>query len=176
LKLEKSGMPSFNLIFVAIIGLTLSGLSLVVETTIHDKFLAHAQQTQIQTCQVTTHPPTPTELCPLYEQGHTAAGLDDIASSTSPPGEAGYGGNSSTNSMNYTHSFSSLNYGGYDIHGRFAQGYYSYFGIADNFTKNHDILGAKLGQYQTPTGAIYETEYLEFGNGTTKQIPYQNIG
>jgi len=128
------------------------------------------------TCQVTTHPPTPTESCPLYEQGHTAAGLDDIASSTPQPGEAGYGGNNSANSMNFTHSFSSLKYGSYDIHGLFAQGYYSYFGIADNFTKNHDILGAKLGQYQTPTGEIYKTEYLDFGNGTTKQIPYQNMG
>jgi len=171
-------MPSFNLmvVFVAIIGVALSGLSLVVETTIHDKFLAHAQQTQIQTCRVTTNPPTPTELCPLYEQGHTAAGLDDIASSTPPPGEAGFGGNSTASSMNFTHSFSSIKYGGYDIHGPFAQGYYSYFGIADNFTKNHDILGVKLGQYQTAKGTIYETEYLDFGNGTTKQIPYQNIG
>src|SRR5437867_8523182 len=117
-------MPSFNLIFVAIIVVTLSGLSLVVEAT--TQFLAHAQQTQIQTCQVTTHPPTPTELCPLYEQGHTAAGLDDIASSTPPPGDAGYGGNSTANSMNFTHSFSALKYGGYDIHCLFGQGYASY--------------------------------------------------
>jgi hypothetical protein len=77
-------------------------------------------------------------------------------------------------SLNYSHIFSEHNTT--DIHGQFAQGYYGFFGMNDNYTKTHDLKAIRIIQYQTPDGAIFEKEGIIFANGTEITIPTESIG
>jgi hypothetical protein len=62
------------------------------------------------------------------------------------------------------------------MHGDFAQGYNKYFGINENYTKTHDIVGIRMSQYKTQEGTMFEKQGILFKNGTEIAIPLQNIG
>jgi hypothetical protein len=106
----------------------------------------------------------------LYLNGHTTAGNDYSGFLDS---QADTGFNGAPHSMNYSHVFSMKQN---DIHGPFAQGYYGFFGMNDNYTKTHDISGIRMHQYQTSDGALFDKESIIFANGTEVIIPAQNIG
>lgn len=97
----------------------------------------------------------------LYLNGHVKA-RSDYTAFLATKQDTGFTG--APQSLNYSHIFSQQNTT--DMLGPFAQGYYGFFGMNDNYTKTHDIKAIRMIQYQTPDGAIFEKEGIIFANGT----------
>lgn len=114
--------------------------------------------------------------CTLYAQGIGTADADytNQQLAISNANDAGFTGTPPP--VNSTHVYSSLRVGGSDMHGDFAQGYNKYFGINENYTKTHDIVGIRMSQYKTQEGTMFEKQGILFKNGTEIAIPLQNIG